>query len=102
MVFSSLIFLFAFLPTVLLLYFSAPKSLKNGVLFAVSLFFYGWGEPRLVPLMLFAILSAYVFGLLIERFSNSPLAKVFLGLSVIISLGMLGYFKYVDFFIEIF
>ena len=100
MLFSGIPFLFYFLPVVILLYVITPRRLKNTTLLLCSLVFYGWGEPRLVPLMLFAILSAYVFGLLIERFSNSPLAKVFLGLSVIISLGMLGYFKYVDFFIE--
>ena len=100
MLFSGIPFLFYFLPAVLLLYVITPRSLKNTTLLLCSLVFYGWGEPRLVPLMLFAILSAYLCGLLVERFRGKPLAKVFLTLSVICSLGMLGYFKYADFFIE--
>lgn len=100
MLFSGIPFLFYFLPAVILLYAITPRRLKNTTLLLCSLVFYGWGEPRLVPLMLFAILSAYLFGLLIERFRGQRFAQVFLGLSVVISLGMLGYFKYADFFIE--
>ena len=101
MLFSSIPFLFWFLPGVLLLYAAAPEALKNTVLLLSSLFFYGWGEPRYVIWMMLAILMAYLFGLLIERYHNVPkLARLFLALSVSSSLLMLGYFKYADFFIR--
>ena len=65
MVFSSLIFLFAYLPAVLLIYFVTPRKGKNLVLFLVSLFFYAWGEPVYVLLMLASLTLAYLFGLVI-------------------------------------
>lgn len=77
-----------------------PGTLKNTVLLFSSLIFYGWGEPKYVIWMVLAILMAYIFGLMIERYQNVPkLAKLFLLLSVSFSLMMLGYFKYADFFI---
>ena len=101
MLFSSIPFLFWFLPRVLILYAAAPGSLKITVLLLSSLFFYGWGEPRYVIWMMLAILMAYTFGLLIERYQSVPkLARLFLALSVSSSLLMLGYFKYADFFIR--
>ena len=101
MLFSSIPFLFWFLPGVLILYAAAPEALKNTVLLLSSLFFYGWGEPRYVIWMMLAILMAYLFGLLIERYQNVPkLSRLFLALSVSSSLLMLGYFKYADFFIR--
>ncbi len=101
MLFSSIPFLFYFLPCVILLYIIAPKCLKNAVLLLSSLVFYAWGEPRYVIWMLLSIALGYVFGLLIERFrSNRALARLFIILSVGSSLAMLGYFKYVDFFIS--
>ena len=101
MLFSSIPFLYWFLPCVVLLYFAAPRGLKNTVLLLSSLFFYGWGEPVYVLWMLLAIVMAYLSGLLIERFrSTLPLARIFLVLSVSFSLAMLGYFKYADFFIR--
>ena len=101
MLFSSIPFLFWFLPGVLILYAAAPEALKNTVLLLSSLFFYGWGEPRYVIWMMLAILMAYIFGLLIERYQSVPkLARLFLALSVSSSLLMLGYFKYADFFIR--
>ena len=101
MLFSSIPFLFWFLPGVLILYAAAPEALKNTVLLLSSLFFYGWGEPRYVIWMMLAILMAYLFGLLIERYQNIPkLSRLFLALSVSSSLLMLGYFKYADFFIR--
>ena len=72
MLFSSIPFLFWFLPGVLILYAAAPGSLKNTVLLLSSLFFYGWGEPRYVIWMMLAILMAYIFGLLIERYQSVP------------------------------
>lgn len=99
MLFSSVPFLFYFLPTVLLVYFLVPKREKNGVLLLSSLVFYGWGEPRYLPVMLVSILQGYIFGRLIERFRDTRRAKLFLVLSVLLSLGTLAYFKYADFMI---
>ena len=99
MIFSSIAFLYYFLPVVLALYLITPKPLKNLVLLMASLVFYGWGEPKYVFLMLATVFLGYIFGLLIERFKGKPLSKVFLVLSVISSLAGLGYFKYADFFI---
>ncbi len=100
MLFSSIPFLFYFLPCVLILYLIAPKCLKNTVLLLSSLVFYAWGEPRYVIWMLLAIILGYIFGLLIERFKEKKrISKLFMILSVVSSLAMLGYFKYVDFFI---
>ena len=97
MLFSSIPFLFYFLPIVLLLYAISPKKLKNFTLLVCSLVFYAWGEPRLVVLMLITVLMGYVLGLLTERFPKYK--KLFLALALILSLGFLGYYKYVDFFI---
>lgn len=99
MIFSSIPFLFYFLPCVLLLYFAAPRKLKNTVLLLTSIIFYAWGEPRFVLVMLLTVLQGYIFGILIEK-SGGRRAKVYLAVSAAISLGMLGYCKYADFFIE--
>lgn len=100
MLFSSIPFLYYFLPGVLILYFIAPKKLKNTVLMLSSLVFYGWGEPKYVFLMMASIVIGYVAGVLIEAFSQKKLSKVALWASVLVNLGFLGYFKYSDFFIE--
>lgn len=100
MVFSSITFLYYFLPLVIGLYFVCPKKLKNGVLLFSSLIFYGWGEPKYIIFMVLSIVVNYILGLLIERHSGSAWGKRCLIVSVVFSLGMLGYFKYVDFFIE--
>ena len=98
MLFSSIPFLYWFLPIVLLLYTAAPHRLKNIVLLLSSLFFYGWGEPRYVLWMLLAIAMAYLSGVLIEGFKSSPKhARLILVLSVFFDLLMLGYFKYATF-----
>ena len=99
MLFSSVPFLFYFLPCVLTLYFIAPKRAKNSVLLLSSLVFYGWGEPRYLPVMLGSILQGYLFGLLIAHCRGQKLARIFLALSVFLSLGTLAYFKYADFMI---
>ena len=102
MLFSSIPFLYYFLPCVLILYFVVPKCLKNTVLLVLlvfSLFFYAWGEPKYVLLMAVSITLGYVFGLLIEIWRGTKLSKLFLILSIVTSLGLLGYFKYADFFI---
>ena len=100
MLFSSITFLYYFLPSVLILYFIVPKKLKNTVLMLSSLVFYGWGEPKYVVLMIASIVIGYFSGILIEAFSQKKLSKVFLGISVAVNLGFLAYFKYADFFIE--
>lgn len=101
MLFSSIPFLYYFLPCVILLYLIAPRFLKNTVLLLSSLVFYAWGEPRYVIWMILSISLGYIFGLLIERFREKRgIAKLFMILSVISSLAVLGYFKYADFFIS--
>ncbi len=99
MLFSSIPFLYYFLPCVLLVYFAAPKKLKNSVLLLASLFFYGWGEPKYLLLMLFSIMQGYVFGLLIEKSRERRSGKLCLAAGVALSLAMLAYFKYADFMI---
>ncbi|MDY2698395.1 MAG: MBOAT family O-acyltransferase [Lachnospiraceae bacterium] len=99
MLFSSIPFLYYFLPVVLLLYYLAPYKLKNTVILISSLAFYAFGEPRFVLIMILNILLGYIFGILIEAFHQRKWDKLFLGLSLCTSLGMLGYFKYADFFI---
>jgi len=100
MLFSSIPFLYYFLPLLLVIYFLVPKKGKNPVLLIASLFFYFYGEPVYVLLMIGACLSAYIHGLLIHRFRGSSWSKVFLWSSVITSLSLLGFFKYSDFFLE--
>ena len=100
MVFSSLIFLFAYLPTVLLIYYLAPKKGRNTVLFFLSLLFYAWGEPIYVLLMLLSLTLAYLFGLAIgsQKRTKPNCAKALTVLSVCISLSFLFFFKYYNFF----
>lgn len=100
MLFSSILFLYYFLPIVMLLYFAVPKCLKNGVLLLASLVFYAWGEPKYVILMIASIVIGYVSGLLIEAFHNPKWKKVCLVLSLTVCLGLLAYFKYAEFFLE--
>ena len=100
MLFSSLTFLYYFLPVVLALYFLTPQRGKNLVLLLASLIFYWWGEPRYVVLMLGVIAFAYVSGLLIDRFRRTRAAKGLLALAVCGELAVLGYFKYADFFLN--
>ncbi len=100
MLFSSIPFLYYFLPCVIILYFAVPKCLKNSVILLSSLFFYAWGEPEYLIFMLISITQGYVFGILIERYHDRKWSKIFLAASVLISLGLLGYCKYADFFIR--
>jgi alginate O-acetyltransferase complex protein AlgI len=82
------------------IYYLSPRRLKNYILLFASLAFYGWGEPKYILLMLISIVVNYILGILIERYSDTILAKIWLLLSVVFSLGFLGYFKYMDFFIS--
>ena len=99
LLFSTISFIYYFLATVLLLYFIVPFKLKNFVLLVASLFFYFYGEPKYIWLMIATILSSYIHGLLIDKFRGTVWSKVFLWTSVITSIGALGFFKYSDFFI---
>lgn len=96
MLFSSIPFLYYFLPCVLIFYFAAPKQWKNAVLLLSSLIFYAWGEPAYVFLMAGSILMGYFVGLAIEKYQS----KVWLTIGVGICFALLGYFKYANFFIE--
>ena len=100
MLFSSIEFLFYFLPVVLLGYFLLPKVLKNVWLLTVSLVFYAWGEPKFVVLMVVSILLNYLWGLAIAASKTQKAKKFFLVCSVITCLGLLGWFKYADFAVE--
>ncbi len=102
MLFSSVTFLYYFLPAVLILYFLAPRKLKNAVLLIFSLAFYGWGEPKLLFLMIFTILMFYFCGLMIGKSESQNAKKFWLIVSIVISVGLLGLFKYADFFIDSF
>ena len=100
MLFSSIPFLYYFLPSVLILYFLAPKKLKNTVLLISSLVFYGWGEPKYVIMMVASIIIGFVSGLLIEATNEKSKKKLVITINIIINLGFLGFFKYSNFFIE--
>lgn len=100
MVFSSLIFIFAYLPITLAVYFLVPHRVRNLALFVLSLLFYGWGEPKYIALMLFSIISAYAFGFGIERTrDNRPLCRTLMLASLAVNLAALLFFKYANFFI---
>ncbi len=98
MVFSSIIFLWVLLPCILLLYYVSPKPFKNSILTVFSLFFYAWGEPRYVVLMIFSVLLNYGFGRLVEKFGKK---RWLLALCVTLNLLILGYFKYYNFLAEV-
>ena len=102
MVFSSLTFLFAYLPAVLAVYFIAPVKWRNLILLLVSLFFYGWGEPIYVLMMVFSILANWFFGAKVGAFrdTDQETAKKWLTACIIFNLALLGFFKYFDFFAE--
>lgn len=101
MVFSSLVFLFLFLPAVIVLYFIVPRVFRNTLLLLASLFFYAWGEPKLVVLMLISILINYIMGIVMDHTSASGKKKQLLALTIILNLAILGYYKYAGFFIGI-
>lgn len=103
MVFSSLIFLFRFLPLILLIYYIVPGKFKNMVLLSGSLVFYAWSEPKYVLIMIFSTLVNYIFGILIEDFKKKDkisASKYMVVASVIINLSVLGFFKYADLLIN--
>ena len=102
MLFSSIVFLFYFLPAVLLLYYLFRRwtPVKNGILLIASLFFYAWGEPWFVLIMLASIVMNYILALLVDRYREQQIVKFFLALTVVLNIGLLFVFKYLDFFLR--
>lgn len=102
MVFSSIPFLFFFFVLFLIAYFITPKKYKNLTLLIFSLIFYAWGEPIYILLMIFSSLVDYFNGIMLEKYDKDKRKrKQFLILSIIVNLGILGFFKYSDFLISI-
>ncbi len=100
MVFSSIIFLFRFLPIAFLIYYLCPVKYRNLVLFIMSLFFYSWGEPRYFPIMIYSTILDFSCGQGIKRFKDNPkMKRLFLIISCIGNLGVLGFFKYTNFIV---
>ena len=103
MIFSSVFFIFVFLPVVLLAYFLVPKKFKNVVILIASLIFYAWGEPIYIVLMVFSILFNYLSGLEIDDCKERGdvlKGKIAFWMAVGVNLGILGFFKYAGFFVE--
>lgn len=104
LVFSSITFLYYFLPIVVVLYFITPMpngspKLRNITLLVASIVFYGWGEPIYLLLMVAEIFILWFFGLKIDKYRGKFKSKLFLILSLVVGLGILGFFKYADFFL---
>ena len=99
MVFSGAVFLYAFLPLTLAVYALAPQRGRNAVLLIASLLFYAFGEPVYVLLLLLSSVSNWALSLCIERRRGTRTAKLALAVSVLLNLGLLGFFKYADFFL---
>ena len=100
MVFSSITFLFYFLPIVLIIYYLIPNKYKNIVLLISSFIFYFYGEPKNIYIIILSILATYIFGILIDKYKKTKYSKIFLILSIFINIGLLIYFKYADFIIK--
>ena len=101
MVFSSLLFMFIYLPVVLAVYYLVPVRWRNPWLFAVNMVFYGWGEPVYILLMLFSICINFFSGILVERYrEDKRRAKRVILINTIVNLSMLAFFKYYDLFAE--
>lgn len=101
MVFSSLLFLFLFLPAVLAVYSLSPWRIKNLVLLACSLVFYAWGEPIYIVIILISTVADYFFGILLSQSRFTAVQKKWIVVSsIIVNLGLLSYFKYADFLIH--
>ncbi|MGI6161060.1 MAG: MBOAT family O-acyltransferase [Christensenellales bacterium] len=98
MVFSSIVFLFTFLPLVLLIYYILPRKFRNIFLFIVNLIFYGWGEPVFILIMVFSTITDYINGYFIEKYRGHKwLPKAFLVLAITLNILLLGFFKYANF-----
>ena len=102
MLFSSLEFIFLFLPLSVAIYFLVPLRARNAVILLFSLAFYGFGEPIFVFLMIFTVAANYLFGALVERnLHRKPRARAILIISIIFNLGILAYFKYYSLLAEL-
>ena len=97
MLFSSLTFLFCFLPATVGLYYLVRRELRNIVLLLASIFFYAWGEPRYLPVIFTTITISYIGALAVERFKWK---RLLLTLFILLDLSLLFYFKYTNFFLE--
>lgn len=101
MVFSSLTFLFAFLPITLILYYLVPKKAKNVVILISGLVFYAWGEPIYVLVMILSTFIDYTAGRIIDKYDDRPkIRTACLLVSLIMNIGLLATFKYLGFIIE--
>lgn len=100
MVFSSLVFLFIFLPITLLLYYIIEQKFRNGLLLIASIVFFAWGGVSYTVILFISIISNYFLGLLISKYLESRASKIYLTLGVIVNIGILVVFKYANFFIE--
>ena len=102
MVFSSIVFLYLYLPITLIVYFMTPARLRNVWLFIVNLIFYGWGEPVYIILMLLSILLNYGAGIIVGKYrvEKNRTAQRVLVLNVVLNIALLVFFKYFDFLIE--
>ncbi len=101
MIFPSNIFLFFFLPLVLGAYYLFPHKVRNFVILVASLFFYAWGEPKYFFVMIISIVFNYSMGVLIHKYKlQKKIAQIIISLTVVANIGMLIYFKYLDFFIK--
>ena len=100
MVFSNLVFLFLFLPATLFFYYLSPKAGKNYILLFVSLLFYAWGEPIYVFIMLLSICLNYMFAIFVDRGKENFQKKLWLVISIVVNLSILGIFKYAGFFVD--
>ncbi len=102
MVFSSILFMFIYLPVVLLLYYISPVKWRNPILFVFNMIFYGWGEPVYIVLMLVSITINYINGILIGKWRHvdDKKAKIVLVVNIVLNLGLLGFFKYYNLLAE--
>ena len=100
MLFSSFVFLSIFLPVLLALYYFSDKKYRNPILLVFSLLFYGWGEPVLLSVMLLSILWNYLIALWLDTQKTGWRKTVILSLGILADLLALGYFKYMDFFLQ--
>ncbi len=100
MVFSSLTFIFLFLPFIFLIYFSAPRKWKNAILFIFSLLFYAWGEPIYIFLLIFSTVIDFFLGLYINKHRDTYKAKLGIITSIVISILVLSVFKYSSFLVQ--
>ena len=101
MIFSSLSFLFFFLPLLLVIYYISKDNYKNYILLIFSLIFYSWGEPVYILLMILSIIINYIVAILIDKYKDKKIKKFILIIGILIDIGLLFYFKYSNFFIDI-